>query len=225
MTVAIFGATGMVGAGALLACLAEPRVTAVIVVTRVTTGRVHQKLREILVADMFALAPLRHEFAACDACLFCLGVTSAGMNEADYTRVTYDLTLSVAGVMAAANPGMTFCYVSGEGTDGSERGTVMWARVKGKTENALLALPFAAAYMFRPGFIQPLDGIRSKTRWYQALYSLLAPVYPLLHWLAPEFSTDTTHLGQALVRAALDGAPGRVLRSHDINALADWVPG
>ena len=221
----IFGATGMVGAGALMAAVADPRVSSVLGVARSATGRAHPKLRERLLADVFAVEALASEFAACDACLFCLGVSSVGLREADYTRITFDGTLAVARVMAGANPRMTFCYVSGAGTDSSEQGLAMWARVKGKTENALLALPFAAAYMFRPGFIQPLDGIRSKTGWYQALYSVSAPLYPVIHKLAPGFTTTTRHLGRALVEAAVAAAPAPVLESRDINALGSAVRG
>lgn len=221
MRVLIFGATGMVGGGALRAALADRRVDAVTVVTRTPTGSSHIKLNEIRHGDFFSLEPLRATFAAADACLFCLGVTSAGKSEADYTRLTYDLTLGAAQLMAAANPGMTFCYVSGAGTDGTAQGRIMWARVKGRTELALLALPFKAAYMFRPGYIQPVDGIRSKTGWYQAVYTVAAPLYPVISRLAPGFTTTTTLLGRALVEAAIAGAPGRILDVRDINALAE----
>jgi uncharacterized protein YbjT (DUF2867 family) len=216
----LFGATGMVGTGALLECLADPRVESVLVVGRTPTGRSHPKLREVLHADFLHYENLRAEFVSADACFFCLGVSSAGMSEADYTRQTYDLTLAAARAMSAANPRMTFCYVSGLGTDSTERGRVMWARVKGRTENALLALPFKAAYMFRPGFIQPMDGIRSSTAWVQALYSISAPLYPLFRRLFPQYSTTTTHLGRAFIEVAAHGHPRKILHSKDIEALA-----
>ena len=171
MNVVLFGATGMVGAGALLECLADPRVTSVVVITRSPTGRAHPKLREVVHADFFNYEPLRADFASADACLFCLGVSSIGLSEDEYTRLTYDLTLAAARAMADANRKMTFCYVSGVGTDSTERGRTMWARVKGRTENALLALRFKAAFMFRPGTssrlamcIRRRHGYRASTR-------------------------------------------------------------
>jgi uncharacterized protein YbjT (DUF2867 family) len=219
VNVVLFGATGMVGAGALLECFADARVTSVLVVTRVSTGRRHPKLREILHADFFNYDGLAAEFASCDACFFCLGVSSVGMDEAEYTRLTYDLTLAAARTMSAANPRMTFCYVSGVGTDSTGRGRTMWARVKGKTENALLALPFAGAYMFRPGYIQPIGGVRSKTGWVQAAYTVLAPAYPVLRPLLR--GTTTANFGRALIEVAASGYAKRILYSSDINALAE----
>src|SRR5687767_13705682 len=175
----------MVGAGALIECLADGRVSSVVALTRSPIGRTHAKLREVRRTDFFHYNDCRAEFAACDACLFCLGVSSIGMNEEAYTHLTYDLTLAAARALVAANPRMTFCYVSGVGTDSTEQGRRMWARVKGRTENALLALPFKAAYMFRPGYIQPLHGIRSKTRLYRVGAAVVAPFVPLLRRLAP----------------------------------------
>lgn len=220
MNVILFGATGMVGAGALQECLAEPQVQSVIAITRSRIGRSHPKLREVLQADFFAYDNVRAEFASCDACFFCLGVTSVGLSEPGYFHLTYDLTLAAAREMAAVNPHLTFCYISGAGTDSTERGRTMWARVKGKTENALLALPFKAAYMFRPGYIQPVGGVRSKTGWYQAFYSLAAPLYPVFHWLAPRATTTTANLGRALIRVAANGYPTSILHSRDINIAA-----
>jgi uncharacterized protein YbjT (DUF2867 family) len=218
VNVVLFGATGMVGAGALIECLADPRVRSVLVVTRSSTGRSHPKLRELLHTDFFHYESLVGEFATCDACFFCLGVSSVGMNQADYTRMTYDLTVAAAQAMVAANPRMTFCYVSGVGTDSTERGRTMWARVKGKTENALLALPFAAAYMFRPGYIQPVGGVRSKTAWVQGALTVVGPLYPVLRPLLR--GTTTSNVGRALIEVAASGYPKRILYSSDINALA-----
>jgi hypothetical protein len=209
----------MVGAGALLECLADPRVESVLAISRSPTGRNHSKLREVIHPDFFAYDALRAEFATSDACFFCLGTSAVGMSEATYTRLTYDLTLAAARAMVAVNRRLTFCYISGVGTDSSEQGRTMWARVKGRTENALLALPFRAAFMFRPGFIQPVKGVRSKTRWYQALYAIAAPLYPVLHRLFPQVSTTTASLGRALIRVAADGYSKRILYSRDINAL------
>ena len=218
MNVVLFGATGMVGAGALLECFADPRVDSVLVITRSPTGRSHPKLREILHSDFFNYGHLAADFASCDACFFCLGVSSVGLSEAEYTRLTYDLTVAAARAMAAANPRMTFCYVSGVGTDSTERGRTMWARVKGKTENALLALPFTGAYMFRPGYIQPIGGVRSKTGWVQTAYTVLAPLYPVLRPLLR--GTTTANFGRALIQVAANGYTKRILYSSDINALA-----
>jgi len=219
MNVVLFGATGMVGAGALLECFADPRVDLVLAITRSSTGRRHPKLREILHTDFFDYQHLAGDFASCDACFFCLGVSSVGMSEAEYTHLTYDLTVAAARAMVAANPRMTFCYVSGVGTDSTGRGRTMWARVKGETENALLALPFAGAYMFRPGYIQPIGGVRSKTGWVQAAYTVLAPLYPVLR---PLFrGTTTANFGRALIQVAANGYTKRVLYSSDINALAE----
>lgn len=220
MNVVVFGATGMVGAGALLECLADPDVRSVLVVTRSPTGRAHPKLREVMHADFFNYDGLVNDFAACDACFFCLGVSSIGMKEDAYTRLTYDLTLAAARAMVGANPAMTFCYVSGVGTDSTEKGSRMWARVKGRTENALLALPFKAAYMFRPGYIQPIGGVRSKTGWVQAVYSVIAPLYPLVHRLMPTATTTTSNLGRAFIQVARRGYSKSVLHSADINQLA-----
>jgi uncharacterized protein YbjT (DUF2867 family) len=218
--VVIFGATGMVGAGALLECLDDPRVESVLVVGRRGTGVRHPKVTEVLHADFFDYDQLRRHFATCDACFFCLGVSSAGMDEAAYHRLTYDLTLAAARAMAQANPRMIFCYVSGEGTDSTERGPRMWARVKGKTENALLGLPFGAAYMLRPAYIQPLRGVRSRTPLYQAFYSVLGFLYPVTRRLAPRYVTTTVSLGRALIRLADEGYPNRIVLTSDINRLA-----
>ena len=221
MNVVIFGATGMVGAAALLECFADPRVASVLVVTRSPTGRSHPKLREVLHPDFFNYDTLREPFAACDACFFCLGASSIGMSEAAYARVTYDLTMAAARVMVAANPNMTFCYVSGVGTDSTERGRTMWARVKGKTENALLTLGFKAAYMFRPGYIQPIGDVQSKTGWVQTAYDIARPLYPLIHRLLPNNSTTTSNLGRAMIQVAVAGYSKHVLYSADFNTLAE----
>ena len=219
MNVIIFGATGMVGAGVLTECLEDPRVRSVLVVGRRSCGVTHPKLRETLREDFFGYADATRVFKDLDACFFCLGVSSAGMSEAAYTRVTYDLTLAAAEALLALNPALTFCYVSGEGTDSSERGRFMWARVKGRTENQLLRMRFKA-YAFRPGFIQPLKGVRSKTRLYQAVYAVAGPLFPLLRRLFPKHVTTTENVGRAMIRVAADGCAKRVLENPDINMLA-----
>jgi uncharacterized protein YbjT (DUF2867 family) len=219
VNVIIFGATGMVGAGVLTECLEDPRVRSVLVVGRRSCGVTHPKLHERIREDFFGYADAARYFGDLDACFFCLGVSSAGMTQAAYTRVTYDLTLAAAEALLALNPALTFCYVSGEGTDSTERGRFMWARVKGRTENHLLKMRFKA-YAFRPGFIQPLKGVRSKTRLYQAVYAVAGPLFPLLRRLFPRHVTTTENVGRAMIRVAVDGYARRVLENPDINALA-----
>ena len=220
MRVILFGATGMVGSGALLECIDDSRVRSVLSVVRRAGAITDPKVEEVVHDDFFNYASIQSVFAGSDACFFCLGISSAGLSEAEYRRQTYDLTLAAARAIAAVSPELTFCYVSGMGTDSSERGRTMWARVKGATENALLALPFKAAFMFRPGFIQPLKGVRSRTRVYQAFYSVAAPLYPVLRRLAPGSLTTTVDLGRALIEVSIAGYPRRILDSADINRVA-----
>jgi uncharacterized protein YbjT (DUF2867 family) len=220
MNVVLFGATGMVGQGVLRECLLDRDVDRVISIVRNPSGNKHPKLREILHPDFHDFSALESECRNLDACFFCLGVTSAGMTEADYRRITYDVTLAAAGKLAQWNPGMTFIYVSGTGTDSSEKSRTMWARVKGATENALLRLPFKAAYMFRPGAIQPLHGIQSKTKWYRVLYAITRPLLPLFRIAIPNQITTTEQLGRAMLRVAKDGFSKPVLETRDINAAA-----
>jgi uncharacterized protein YbjT (DUF2867 family) len=210
----------MVGAGVLAECLEDPRVQSVLVVGRSACGVDHPKVREVIRSEFFDYADARAEFENQDACFFCLGVSSAGMTAPAYHRLTYDLTLAVAGTLAELTPGLTFCYVSGEGTDSTERGRFMWARVKGKTENHLMRLPLKA-YMFRPGYIQPLNGIRSKTKLYQAAYNVLGPLYPGLKRIFPRHVTTTVNVGRAMIQVAASGYGKRVLENPDINSLAD----
>jgi uncharacterized protein YbjT (DUF2867 family) len=218
VNVIIFGATGMVGQGVLRECLLDPDVQRVLSIGRSSTGTEHPKLREKVHKNLFDYGEIESELQGFDACFFCLGVSAAGMSEQDYRHVTYDLTLSAANTLVRLNPGMTFIYVSGTGTDAN--GRMMWARVKGATENALLALPFRAAYMFRPGYIQPLHGIKTKTRWYGAMYAVMAPLYPLWRTIIPKYVTTTENVGRAMLAAAKRGAPSMILESADINRLA-----
>ncbi|WP_405922170.1 epimerase [Streptomyces sp. NBC_00122] len=220
MNVILFGATGMIGRGVLRECLRDDSVTGVLAVGRSPLGVTHPKLRERVRSDPSELSAPDLDLAAYDACFFCLGVSSVGMKEEEYRRVTYDLTLAVARPLAAANPRLTFVYVSGEGTDSTERGRSMWARVKGRTENALLELPFQA-YMFRPGIVQPVRGVPSKTRLYRTLYAVTAPLIPLLRRIAPDLVITTETLGRAMIAVATPGTevPGRILRPRDINLL------
>jgi uncharacterized protein YbjT (DUF2867 family) len=216
MKVVLFGASGMVGQGVLRECLLDPGVEKILSIGRSRTGQQHAKLREIVYQDIANLVPIEDQLRGYDACFFTLGVSSVGMKEADYRRITYDLTLGAAGTLAALNPEMTFIYVSGLGTDSA--GSSMWARVKGETENALLRLPFKAAYMFRPGFIQPLHGIKSKTALYRIPLAILGPFNSLFLKFFPKYATSTEVLGRAMIKAARQGAPKRVLESQDIHA-------
>jgi len=220
MKVILFGATGMVGQGVLRECLLDPRVETVLSVGRSATGQRHAKLREVVLGDLTDLAPVEDRLQGFDACFFCLGVSSAGKTEEEYGRVTYGLTVSVGQTLARLDPGMTFVYVSGAGTDSTEHGRSMWARVKGRTENSLLRMPFKAAYMFRPGVIRPLHGIRSKTRGYRVLYTVMMPFVVLAAAVAPNSLTTTEKMGRAMIHAAARGAPKQLLGTRDINELA-----
>jgi uncharacterized protein YbjT (DUF2867 family) len=217
MDVLIFGATGMVGQGALRACLADPEVGRVVAIGRTITGRGNPKLREIAHENLFDYSAVEGTLSGFDACFFCLGVSSAGMTEAAYHHVTFDLTLAAARTLVRFNPRMCFIYVSGAGTDSTESGRIMWARVKGKTENALLALPFKSAFMLRPAMIQPLHGITSKTRSYRLLYSTTALLLPLLRALFPNYVTTTEQLGRVMISLAKNGGEHAILESRDIN--------
>lgn len=220
MKVMLFGASGMVGQGVLRAALQADDVTEVLAVGRGPSGLQHAKLRDLVLPDLFGFAAAQPLPTGYDACFFCLGVSSGGMAEADYQRLTYDLTLAIATALAPANPGMTFIYVSGAGTDSSEQGRTMWARVKGRTENALLRLPFKAVYLMRPGMIQPLDGIQSKTPAYRWMYRVIGPLLTPLRRLLPRHILTTRSVGQAMLAAARQGAPSAVLETADIQALA-----
>jgi uncharacterized protein YbjT (DUF2867 family) len=220
MKVILFGASGMVGQGVLRECLRDPRVTTVLAVGRSSTAETHAKLRQIVHPDFTDFSSLEAELGGADACFFCLGVSSAGMSEADYRRVTFDFTLAAARTLAKASPGLTFIYVSGTGTDSSARGRSMWARVKGETENALFALPFKRAYMFRPGFIQPMHGVTSRTRLYRLLYAVTTPLFPLVKLVSGKAATTTEDVGRAMIEAAANGAPQPLLENRDIRALA-----
>ena len=219
MNVVLFGATGMVGQGVLRECLLNDAVHSVLAVGRSPTGQRHEKLREVVVPDVADLAAVESELVGLDACLFCLGVTSAGMSEAEYARLTYDLTVSVARTLLRLNPGMTFVFVSGAGTDSSEKGRVMWARVKGRAENAVLGMGFREAYAVRPAAIIPLHGITSRTRWIRIATTVLRPAFPLLRALLPNHVTTTEQLGRAMLKIAREGYPKRVIESRDIRRM------
>ncbi|MEZ5400095.1 MAG: NAD(P)H-binding protein [Bryobacteraceae bacterium] len=220
MRVVLFGATGMVGQGVLRECLLDPGVDFVVSIGRSPLATVDPKLAHIVHAPLTDFDALEPRLAGFDACFFCLGVASAGMSEAEYSRVTYDVTLAAAQTLARLNPAMTFVFVSGAGADSSEKGRLMWARVKGRAENAILRLPFQAAYAFRPGMIQPLHGIESRTPAYRRLYKIVGPLFPLLRRLLPNQILTTEQIGRAMLGVVRDGYPRRVLERHDILAAA-----
>lgn len=218
MKVIIFGATGLVGLSALQECILDDRVREIVTIGRKHPEQQHIKLKSIELNDVTDLKRIEHELEGFDTCLFCLGVSSQGMKEDEYRRITYDITLSVARTLVRLNPQMTFLYVSGSGTDSSERGRSMWARVKGKTENDLLQLPFKAAYMFRPGIILPSNGLRSKTKMYQLLYDVLRPFYPILRKLKSVVTSE--QLGQAMIQVVSAGYPSPILESNEIKKIS-----
>lgn len=218
LKVIITGSTGMVGKGVLLECIDSPDVEQILIINRSPVGISHPKVKEIIHKDFFDWSAIHGQLGGYDACFFCLGVSSVGMKEPDYKRMTYDLTLGFARELFPVNPNMTFCYVSGAGTDSSEKGRSMWARVKGKTENDLLGLGFKAAYMFRPGFIQPMRGIKSKTPLYQGIYNVISPLYGLLRRM-PKYVTTTVILGKAMIGVTVRGYQTKVLESVDINSF------
>ncbi|MFC5412087.1 NAD-dependent epimerase/dehydratase family protein [Larkinella bovis] len=212
----ITGVTGMVGEGVLLECLQHPEVEAVLIINRKPSGFSHPKLTEIVHADFYNFTPIQNRLVGYNACFFCLGVSSVGMNEKDYYRVTYTLTMHVATTLSQLNPDMTFCYVSGGGTDSTEKGRLMWARVKGKTENDLTKLPFRQVYNFRPGFLKPSEGMKNTNRYYHYIGWL----YPMGRALFPALFCSLREMGQAMIKAVTKGYEKPVLEVRDIVELA-----
>jgi uncharacterized protein YbjT (DUF2867 family) len=219
MKVVLFGATGMLGQGVLRECLLASDVDRVLTIGRTPTGLQHAKLHEIAHADLWHYESIDEQLRGYDACFFCLGVTSVGMKEADYERVTYGIASAAAATLCRLNPDMTFVFVSGARADSSEQGQLMWARIKGKTENAILRLPFKG-YVFRPGVVQPVHGATSRTAAYRVLYSLTRPLLPVLRRMWPGYFLTTEQFGRAMLTVARQGAPKRVLESVDINQIA-----
>ena len=220
MKVLVLGATGMVGRGVLRECLLDPGVEKVITIGRSPAGIQDPKVHEVVSVSFEDFSSIEHELMGLDACFFCLGVSSTGMKEADYYRVTYGFTLSAARMLSRINPGMTFIYVSGQGTDSTQTSRVMWARVKGKTENALLQLPLNA-FMFRPGIIEPMDGIRSRTTSYRIGYILAKPLLPLLRRAFPNQVLTTRDIGRAMLAVARGKSNRHILETADIRAILD----
>jgi uncharacterized protein YbjT (DUF2867 family) len=220
MRVIVFGASGMIGSGVVLECLENESVESVVVIGRSPCGIDHPKVEEIIHGDFTDYTLVENRLGGFDACFFCLGVSAAGMSEENYRSITYDFTIRAAEALASRNPEMVFCYVSGAGTDSTEKGRTMWARVKGMTENGLLELPFEAVYLLRPGYIQPMKGVRSKTRLYQTMYTVMAPLYPVWKALFPNLVTTTEKVGLAMIRVAGEGFSTPVLETRDINEVA-----
>jgi uncharacterized protein YbjT (DUF2867 family) len=219
MNVVVFGASGMIGQGVLRECLLAEDVERVVAVGRSPLEVKDAKLIDVVHGDFTDFMPIAEKLVGFDTCFYCLGVSAAGMNEEEYTRVTYDYAMAAARLLVEQNPGMAFGFISGASTDSSEKGSTMWARVKGKTENALLALPFGKVAMFRPGLIRPMHGARSRTTSYRVFYALATPVMPLLQRLTPGLATTTEIVGRAMLRFAREGAPKKILESRDINEL------
>lgn len=220
MKVILFGATGMVGQGVLRECLLDPDVEGVLAISRAPLAQQHEKLTVLVHGDFTDYTAIESQLWGYDACFYCLGVTSVGMTEEAYHRITYDFTVAAAKAVLARNPAMTFVFVSGTGTDSTERGRTMWARVKGKAENAVRAMPFKDKYMFRPGIIQPLHGVVSRTRLTRVGYAIFKPLFPLLKLLFPRHITDTELVGRAMLIVAKRGSDQKVLENRDINAIA-----
>jgi hypothetical protein len=212
----VLGSTGMVGEGVLHECLKHPDVKSVVVINRHPYGVQHEKLTEIILKDFFQFSEIKKQLSGYNACYFCMGVSSMGMNEEAYRRITYDLTLHVANILVKLNPEMTFCYVSGNGTDSSEKGRIMWARVKGKTENDLLKLPFRDAYMFRPGYIQPIKGLKNTYK----IYKVFSPLYPVLKTLFPKYVCKLEEIGRVAINSVLVGYDKKILENRDIVQIA-----
>ncbi len=220
MHVVIFGASGMIGSGAVLEALDDPEVTSVRTVGRTPLGLSHPKLTEVLHGDFLDLSPVEDQLAGLDACLWCLGISSSGLSEADYRRITVDFTRVCAATLLRLNPGLAMCFVSGAGAD--RQGRAMWARVKAEAEDVLLGMGFSRAVMFRPAMIRPMRGVTSKTTSYRTMYALMTPLWPVLRAVAGRMVTDSATVGRALLEAAKHGAGGRsVLENHEINGLVD----
>jgi len=218
--VIITGATGMIGKGVLLECLDHDAISEVLVIGRNPVGIIHPKLKELIHNDFTDFSPVQVSLSGYDACFFCLGISAVGLKEEEYKKITHQFTLSLARTLLTLNPQTTFIYISGEGTDSTEKGRAMWARVKGKTENDLLLLGFSQAFMFRPGFIIPMRGIKSRTKLYQFLYDYFMWLVKLIKAVSPYSVVTTTQIGLAMINGMLSGYENKILRPKDIIELA-----
>jgi uncharacterized protein YbjT (DUF2867 family) len=218
--VILTGATGLVGEGVLLECLAHPAVKQVLIVNRKPTSIKHPKLKECIVPDFLKLEEVEDQLKGYDACFYCAGISSNGMNEADYSHITYDIPLHFAETLVKLNPGMVFSHISGGHTDGSETGKIMWARVKGRAENALMRLPFKRVYNFRPGLMKPTEGQKNV----KGYYKVLSWMYPVLHLIFPKQSSTMREVGLAMINSVLTGYGKPILEVADIKLLAEaWT--
>jgi uncharacterized protein YbjT (DUF2867 family) len=220
MRVILFGATGMIGQGVLYECLDDAGVDHVLAVGRGSPGKDAPKLEALVLPDLTDYSGVADRLGGYDACFFCLGVSSAGMAEADYRRVTVDIAVAAAKALLAKNPTMTFVFVSGRGADSSGMSRTMWSRVKGEAENAILSLPFKSKYVFRPAMVRPERGIRSRTAAYNAIYAVVRPLVPLIQAAFPSSVSTTSKVGRAMLNVARHGFAKPVLESEDINAAA-----
>lgn len=221
LKVIITGSTGMVGKGVLLACLESTHVKEVLLINRQPIQLQHHKIKEIIHTNFFDLSTIQHHFKEYDACYFCMGVSSLGLSEKEYHHLTFDIVKTFADVMYLYNPRSTFIYVSGQGTDTSENGKVMWARVKGKTENYILNKGFEKSFAYRPGIILPENGIQSKTQWYNWFYIITKPIFPILKKISS--ITTTTKVGKSMIATTLYPYPKNILDNKDINQSADLL--
>lgn len=209
----ITGTTGMVGEGVFLECLADPRITEILSVSRKPNGKSHPKMKEYIVSDFLNLKEDDENLRGYDACLFCAGVSSIGMKEAEYSHITYDTTIHFAKVVLHQNPQMSFVYVSGAGTDSSEKGRSMWARVKGKTENALANMPFKKVYNFRPGFMKMTPGQKNALK----MYKYVGWMYPFFKLVLPNGTSTLKQVGQAMIHCVINGGEKQIMEVRDIN--------
>jgi uncharacterized protein YbjT (DUF2867 family) len=216
----LYGATGMIGSGVLIECLEDPDVKSVLIIGRSSAGVKHPKVKELLIQDFTDYSSVEDQLTGYNACFFCLGISSFRMPEDKYTKITYDFSVAAAEVLSRLNPEMTFSFISGQGTDGTEQSSTMWARVKGKAENAVKSHPFKAVYLFRPGYIHPMKGVKSRTKVYQILIPIFSPLYPLMKRLMPGSVTTSENLGKAMINSAKIGYEHQVLENQNINELA-----
>ena len=216
--VIITGSSGMIGKGVLLECLDSEKIESILIINRSSINTQHPKLKEVLLKDFTKVATIKEELSGYDACLFCMGVSAVGMNEVDYTKITYDSPVAFADVLHQINPKMTFNYISGQGSDGTEKSNQMWKRVKGRAENAILNKGFGNAFAFRPGAIIPERGIKSRTGWYNTMYMIIRPLFPLFKM--SKSVTTTTSIGQAMINSLFTNLRNQVLEGADINEMA-----